>query len=476
MSEAGAQATSAPWREARFGDLALRALDFQRDPIRFFRTIRERFGPTVVFTRPSRGASLLRPLVVTSDPALLRQILTDPAYRNSALALSGPRDSAHRRLRHSLFRMHGEEHRRHRNLIGPVLQRRASLRHVDAMVAVVDAVAERWKAGETRDLAADMKELALHVAATSLFGLSDLDASARLGHRIEDWWAESFKLLPRALPWNFAGTPFRRMLDKAEDLEGRVRAVIADKRSQIAAGEEANDLLTHLVRARDEQGGLSEDELLGQTHILFLAAHETTAYALTWTLFLLAQHPAAAERVCAELDEVLRGAPPTADRLDALPALGRAIDESLRLLPIVPFGARIAATPVEIGGRDFPRKSRVLMPFHLLHHDPAIFPSPRRFEPDRWEGFEPPPYTYLPFSAGLHMCIGISFAKITMQVALAMLLQRFRYRVAPGARIDRKVTVTMAPRHGLPVQLMAPDARWERVPVSGDVLDLVAID
>ena len=477
LDSAAASADASRWGEGSLFDLARRSVDFQRDPIRFFARIRDHYGATALFARPNRGWSRLSPLVVTSDPQLLRRILTDPSYRNSALALSGPRGSSHRRIRHSLFRMHGEEHRRHRGLIAPTLQKKAVLGYCDAMGRVVEAVSESWQPGQQRELVDDMKELALHLAGTSLFGIDDLRESARIGHMIEDWWGDNFKVMPRVFGWDLPGTAYRRMLGKADVLDAELRAMIARKRAAAADEEgEGGDLLTRLIRARDERGGLSEDELIGQTNVMFLAAHETTAYALVWTLFLLAQHPEAAERVCAELASELRGAAPRAEQLDALPALSRAIDESLRILPIVPFGARIAAEPVEIGGRPLPRKSRVLMPFHLLHHDARYFSAPRRFDPDRWIDFEPEPYTYLPFSAGLHMCVGVSFAKLSMQVALAILLQRFRYALPEGLRIDRRVTVTMSPREGIPVELRAADAGWKRARVEGSVRDLVDLD
>jgi len=172
---------------------------------------------------------------------------------------------------------------------------------------------------------------------------------------------------------------------------------------------------------------------------------------------------------------VLAGELPTLDGLDRLPALDRAIDESLRMIPIVPFGARIAAERVQIGGIDLPRKGRFLVPFHVLHHDARIFPDPGRYDPDRWIDFEAPPFTYLPFSAGLHMCIGVNFAKLSMKMTLAMMLQRFRLRVIDGARIARRVTVTVAPRHGLPVELCPADAGWERRPVRNEIPDLVCL-
>ena len=123
----------AEWRAVGLGGLVRLAVDYQRDPVLGFMRVRDRYGPTAVFARPSKGLRLVRPMVVTTDPPLLRSLLTDPRFRNSSLTLSGPRGSAHRRLRNSIFRMHGEEHRHHRSLIAPTLHRKASLDYVDAL-------------------------------------------------------------------------------------------------------------------------------------------------------------------------------------------------------------------------------------------------------------------------------------------------------------------------------------------------------
>jgi len=462
--------TLAEWHSAGLPGLFRLALDYQRDPVLGFMRVRERYGPTAVFARPSKGLSLLRPIVVTTDPALLRLLLTDPRFRNSSLTLSGPRGSAHRRLRRSIFRMHGEEHRRNRRLITPAMQKKNVEGLHGSMVAVVDDVLSGFRMGQTRDLAADMKAIARQIAAASLFGLDDLDESARIGHMVEDWLGDSFRLAPRILPYDLPRSPFRLMLRKAEQLERVGLELIERKRRQ---GYVGSDLLTHLVERHDRVGDLSKSELLGNIHILFLAAHETTSHALSWTLLLLAQHPAIFERVCQEVRSQLSGDIPHPSELSKLPLLEHSIDESLRLFPIVPFGARIASADIEFNGHRLARKTRVLIPFATLHHDPEIFPEPHRFEPDRWLANEPPPYTYLPFSAGLHMCIGVPFAKQSMLVTLAMLLRRYSLQLPNDLRVDRHTTITMSPSPGVPAELLPPERMPQRVRIRGSACDLV---
>ena len=216
--------------------------------------------------------------------------------------------------------------------------------------------------------------------------------------------------------------------------------------------------------------------MLGHIHILFLAAHETTSHALSWTLLLLGQHPEVFARACEEVRAQLSSDAPDPSDLGKLDLLDRVIDESLRLFPIVPFGARIASEDLELGGHPVARKTRVLMPFVTAHHDPEVFPEPRRFDPDRWLAGDPPPYTYLPFSAGLHMCIGVPFAKQSMLITLAMLLRKVSYQLPDDLRVDRYTTITMSPRQGVPALITAPDRMPRAVRLSGSACDLVDLD
>ena len=467
------EARNAAWREVGLFGLARVGIGFQRDPIRALRRVNERFGPTASFARRSHGLSVARPLVVTTDPQLLRKVLTDPRFRNSSLTLSGPRDSAHRRLRHSIFRMHGEEHRRNRRLLAPAMQRTAVEGLHSSMVAVAANTIDRYVAGETRNVADDMKEIARQIAAASLFGLSDLDESERMGIMIDDWLSDSFRVMPRVFGYDLPGTAFRKMLQKAEHLEKIARELVERKRSENYQG---SDLLTHLVRAHDEGGPISEAELLGHIHIFFLAGHETTSHALSWTLMLLAQHPEVFKRVCAEIRKELSGTPgevPTPESLNRLEYLDRVIAESLRLFPIVPLGARIASEDLEIDGQPIVRKTRLVIPFSVLHHDASVFPNPERFDPDRWLGTDPPPYSYLPFSSGLHMCIGVPFAKQSMRITLAMLLARYSLQLVQDSRIDRRTTVTMSPKQGVHIEVLPRDTMPRRARMSGNALDLV---
>jgi cytochrome P450 len=291
-----------------------------------------------------------------------------------------------------------------------------------------------------------------------------------LGERINE--VISLALSPASfLPIAAPGTPRRRLVDGSARLEADLRAVIADKRAAGAAGD---DVLATLLATHDEEGAaLTDDELLGQLFILFLASHDTTKNAIAWTLFLLAQHPAVLREVVDEIRGALGGGPPSTADLAKMPLLERVIKESLRLFPPAPLTARLMVQPAALGGVDFPAGTEVILSPYNLHRYPDLYPDPARFSPARWEALSPSPFEYAPFGAGPRSCIGAGFAMMELKTVLSMLLQRFGVALPPGARIDRRTTVVMTPRHGMPMTLLPAGEIARPSPVRGDVREMV---
>jgi cytochrome P450 len=150
------------------------------------------------------------------------------------------------------------------------------------------------------------------------------------------------------------------------------------------AGREGDDMLSILLQARDSESGLalSEDELIGHTNVFFLAGHETTANALTWTLFLLSQHPGVAADLVDELESVLHGAAPTLAQLEQLPLLDQVVKESLRMFTPAVFNGRVTSQPTQFCGYDLPAETEVFVSIYHTHRMPEIFAEPTRFRPD----------------------------------------------------------------------------------------------
>jgi cytochrome P450 len=260
----------------------------------------------------------------------------------------------------------------------------------------------------------------------------------------------------------------------AEQMRTYLLELLARKREQ-AAGQ--RDALSLMIQAHDEDGSrLSDDELLGNVHTLFVAGHDTSAHTLAWTLLLLERHPEIFAELLDELDTELGGAPPRLDQLDRLVVLDRVIKESMRLIPATPMlFTRVLAEGAQLGKVSLPAQASVVLSPYVTHRDPAIYNRPQRFMPSRWARIQPTSYEYLPFGAGPRMCLGVGFASQLLRLVLPMIVQRFNVALAPGAVIDRKVRgIVTAPKNGLPMLISKQDHQFVcGSAIAGDVHEMV---
>jgi cytochrome P450 len=463
-----------------------RLLAFGRDPIGTAGRLFARYGRlTTVVRAPARMVSPGgRGIVIATGADINREVLT-AHERYHAYALPGvfypeedvtPRTRPITRTLTGLFHVNGDEHRRHRRLLMPAFHKTRIDAYRDDMVRLTERALGEWRAGERRDVLEDMTRLTLAIATTTLFGEDVGARGVELAKRMQEWLVAMFSwgmLLRLDLP----RTTYRRWLDLTHEIDARTAALLADKRRRSGDGV-GRDMLSMLVAARDEDGSaLDEDELVGHTGVIFAAGHETSTNALAWTLLLLASHPDVAADLSDELRGVLKGEAPTIEQLGKLPLLDAVVKESMRLLPPVPLHPRIVAEDHELAGVFLPRRTELFLSIFHMHHDPALFERPRRFLPSRWSRIKPTTFEYNPFSAGPRMCIGAAFATIEIKIVLAMLLQRFRVELAGGTRIDRRVAITMAPKHGLPMIVRPADGAWRsgRRSFRGDIRDLVEL-
>ncbi len=482
-------------------------LRFGRDPIATVGDLFRRYGPLASIVRaPARIMSPNgRFVVAVNGPALNREVLTaHERYRMYALpGTYFPEESAMEHARQhggrrghataerlrpiqrtltGLFHVNGDEHRRHRRLLQPAFNKTRIDAYRDDMVALTTRMLDDWKVGEERDVHEDMTELTLRIATKTLFGEDAGERGVALARMMQKWLVTMFSPA-MLLRLDVKGTPYHRWLDLTRRIDDETAAMLRDKRVSVAGrpadGPVAADMLSMLIAARDEDGSaLDEDELVGHTGVIFAAGHETSTNALAWTLFLLGEHPDIANELCAELASVLHGDAPTVDQLGKLPFLDAVVKESMRVLPPVPLHPRVVAEDHELGGHFLPANTELFLSIFHMHHDPALFPEPNRFDPRRWSKIKPSVYEYNPFSAGPRMCIGAAFAMMEIKIALAMLLQRFRVERAPRARIDRRVAITMAPKHGVPMIIRRADGAWAAArralsPVRGDIREIV---
>ncbi|MEX2560475.1 MAG: cytochrome P450, partial [Pirellulales bacterium] len=444
--------------------------DFPRDAIECMRQLHRKHGLIAALEEEGQR------LIFAFGPDYNQRLLSDPIRFHSRFsAIRGPRNSAQRRLTCGLLSMNGEEHKRHRRLVMGPFQKKSIDVYCESLVGLSEALVCDWRVGQVRDVFQDMTQFMLRVTSSVLFGFDVPELAYNIGRMTERWIAMNHEVGIGAFVSDQQATAgYGRLLAQADALEAEIVKMIEHRRS----GPPAGDVLSLLIRTHDETGaGMTDAELIGQAAVLFGAAHLTTANTLTWTLFLLAQHPEIAADLYDELTGTLAGGTPSFEQLDRLPLLDRVIKESMRVLPASSYSQRTAAEPVELGPFRLGGGTPIVFSQFITHHMPELFPDAERFRPERWETISPSPYAYLPFAAGPRMCIGAALAVMTLKIALSAVLQRYSLSMVAGSSITGKVTSTMlGPTQGMPMLVEPATARRHWEPVVGNIHRLVTID
>jgi cytochrome P450 len=452
-------------------------LRIARDPLGYLSRLHETYGDVAALVRggnPNAFSALVRcpGTVAVFGPHYNREVLSNPDLFPMSLR-TGLEQTPLAHLGAGLFNTNGERHQQVRRASAPAYHRRWAESHHRSLVALTRQRLDSWRPGFRVDLLQEMQRLTFRSVCTSLFGLAGLDGADALGDLLRDWLEAAHSPAVRLFPVNLPFTPFRRFLN----LSRRVDRALATLMEQTRGRTEEADLLAALHRAGHEDGNpLTQEECVGQALSLLVAAHHTTAVALTWTLFLLTQHPAVTADVVEELEGRCHGEAPTPEQLDRLPLLENIVKESLRLLPPVPFAGRVTAEPVALGPYALPRGTEVIYSQYVTHRLPNLYPQPARFLPDRWSRLSLTPFEYLPFGAGPRRCPGAQLAVRQMKTVLALVLQRYRLQPAPAARLDYRIRLTLMPRRGMPMVVWKQDRRFaeSKTTVRGSVRHLVS--
>jgi len=407
-------------------------------------------------------------VVFVYGPDLIRTLQSqhDVFYKNALTGIFYPPDSAPPReavLRNfvsGLFSVNSNEHRRQRRMIAPAFHKKhVETYHAD-IIDLTQHELDSWQPGETRDIHLAMQELTLRIVTKTLFG-GDLDSALHIGQKMQESIHLMINPTTYLLRYDVPGLPYHRLLNKVSEIEQGVREVIAGKQ---ANSSDQYDLLSMLLATRDEDDGssLTEDEIVGHASLIFAAGHDTSASCLTFTLFLLSQHPRFAGDLFSELDDLLHGAAPTLEQLNQVPLLEYTLKESLRLLPPAAWNMRVAAEPTELGGYKLPKGTEVIASVYHTHRMPELYDQPYVFNPYRWVTLERDTFEYNPFGGGPRMCIGSMFAMQEMKIVLSMLLQRYRLEAIRGTRLDRFMSGTMTVKRGLPMIVQPQDCRFDQ--------------
>jgi cytochrome P450 len=346
---------------------------------------------------------------------------------------------------------------RQRRLAQPAFHRARVAAYGATMVEYAERAMRGWRGGETRDIHEEMMQITLQVVGKTLFN-ADLTGDAReVGETLETLLklAADFGktiLIPLWVP-----TPRNlRARIGIRRIEKIIYRIIAKKRAE---ARDTGDLLSMLLAVQDEDGSrMTDKQLRDETITLFLAGHETTANALSWTIWLLAQNPNAEKKFFDELDSVLHGNPPTVEDIPKLVYTGHVLTESMRLYPPAWGMARMAKEPVEIAGYKLQPGYGVACAQWVVHRDPRWFCDPEQFLPERWEGDllkRIPRFAYFPFGGGPRQCIGNSFALMEATLILATIAQKFRFRIDEHHPVKPLASITLRPAHGIRATLEA---------------------
>jgi cytochrome P450 len=398
---------------------------------------------------------------VVSDPAGVKRVLLDNVANYPKAAEGVPFLSA--AFGDGLLTLDGEKWRGHRRLMSPPFDHRSIVSYAPGMVEATKRFVDQWDArgpDAEIDIAEAMTALTLKIISRAMFSTDGEEVGDLIGSTFERGLAEMefglLDILPVIGPIRVRSR-IARIRKIFSALDATMYRLIEERTKAGAAA--TNDLLSRLVAARDADTGvaLTNLEVRDEMVIIFFAGHETTAVAMTFAFYLLAQRPAEEARLHEELDRVLAGRAPVYEDLENLPFTRMVIEETMRLYPPAPaLSGRQAAVDDEICGRAVKKGAHIIVAPWILHRhqklweNPDVF-DPERFSPERSKGR--PRFAYLPFGGGPRVCIGASLAMTEACLILATVAQRYRLRLVPGQDIKLRTRITLRPRDGIRMTL-----------------------
>jgi len=424
--------------------------DFWRDRIGFL--VRQAKLGDVTFIRMGN-----QPMYFINHPDHIRDLLVvnaDKFIKGRALQRSKAL------LGNGLLTSEHEYHLRQRRMMQPAFHKMRIAEYSRSMVDYAERTARGWRDGDVRDIDQEMKFLTLQIVGKTLFNADVVDDADKIGAALNTM-VELF---------NFLLLPFSEWLEKLplphsvrfkrarRDLDEIIYGIIDERRR---SGEDTGDLLSMLLMAKDETDGsaMTDEQVRDEALTLFLAGHETTANALTWTWYLLSQNPEAEAKLHDELRTVLNGRQPAFDDLPSLTYTEAVLAESMRLFPPAWAIGRSAIAEHEFGGYRIPVGSVILLSPYVIHRDERFWDNADAFQPERWAKLSVKEAAqrniYIPFGGGLRRCIGEGFAWAEGILLIATLAQKWKLRLEPKQRVGLQPQITLRPKYGMKMKISA---------------------
>ncbi len=419
--------------------------DFQRDPLNFFQMLADEYGDVARFHLGPYRALLI------SHPDHIQQVLVKDAkkyHKSQVIKLAMGKF-----ISNGLVSSDGTFWQKQRQLIQPAFHYNRIQSYATHMVSAAERLMSEWGSSQEVEIEEAMMKVALNIVNKTLFDANVTDASAHQVHEamriFQDIVGNEVKS-PSMLPGWIPTAHSRSRLKALGMLDDIILNIINERRR---SGEDRGDLLSMLLLSRYEDGSpMPDQQVRDEALTLFVAGHETTGTALTWTLYLLSQHPEIEHRLHNELDTVLGNHSPTLEDLSRLPFTEMVIKESMRLYPPAWMTSRMATEDTTIGDYAVKKGTMVFVSPYVTHHDPRWWDSPDEFNPERfaadWEDTVPR-YAYFPFGGGPRVCIGNTFAMMEARLVMATLIRAFQFELVPNHPIEFSPLATLRSKHGL---------------------------
>lgn len=424
-------------------------IKFRRRPTEFL-TEAAKLGDVTLFNLGGQKAFFL------NHPELIRDLLVTS---NTKFIKGRALQRSKRLLGEGLLTSEGEKHLRQRRMIQPAFHRARIAEYAKAMTEFAEKMREEWKTGEVRDIDKEMMRLTLQIVGKTLFSANVDDEADEIG-----------KALTTLIElFNYLLIPFSELLEKLpipqakrfnnakETLDKIIYGIINERR---ASGDlDKGDLLSMLLLAQDEETGtaMTDEQVRDEALTLFLAGHETTANAMSFTWYLLSQNAEKEAKLHEELDRVLNGKLPTFENYQDLKYTESVFAEAMRLFPPAWAIGRLALEDHNFGGFEIPKKSLVLLSPYVTQRDARFWENANEFIPERWNEQSikeaGQKFIYFPFSRGVRSCIGESFAWMEGVLLLATIAQKWKLRLIPTQKVELKPLMTLRPKYGMKMKI-----------------------